>query len=65
MKVTSIASKQERNCLALRRGMHLILKQDSLRFKQRFFITIAAYPNTEFPITLSGAKDFLKNGTIY
>ncbi|EMO46832.1 hypothetical protein LEP1GSC187_2208 [Leptospira santarosai str. ZUN179] len=65
MKVVSIDSKQKRNCSALRRGGHLILKKDILRFAGCcLWITLVNYPNFCYPITLSGAKDFLKNGTV-
>ncbi len=65
MKVISIDSKQKRNCLALRKGGCLILKKDILRFEGCCLqITLINYPNRCYPITLTGAKGFLKNGTV-
>ncbi|MCD1166201.1 hypothetical protein KQY10_11435 [Leptospira interrogans] len=65
MKVVNISSKQKRNCLALRKGGHLILEKDILRFEGCCLrITLINYPNRHYPITLTGAKSFLKNGTV-
>ncbi|WP_000864665.1 hypothetical protein [Leptospira interrogans] len=65
MKVINISSKQKRNCLALRKGGHLIFKKDILRFEGCCLrITLINYPTCDFPITLTGAKSFLKNGMV-
>ncbi len=64
MKVFSIDSKQKRNAFWLRRGAFLTLNGDYIRLRYGFlWITVKAWPERCFRITLQGAKQFLNNGS--
>ncbi|AKP25932.1 hypothetical protein [Leptospira interrogans] len=65
MKVTSIDSKRKRNSILLRKGKDIIFGGDCLHLKYgSLWIQCKAYPTLCFPITLTGAKGFLKNGKV-
>ncbi|KXZ27297.1 hypothetical protein AYB34_08600 [Leptospira sp. ZV016] len=56
-------TKRKKNATLLRNGTDIYIKGNRLSLKDGILLaTIKSYPSYRFPITLRGAKQFLKNG---
>ncbi|EMN90562.1 hypothetical protein [Leptospira weilii] len=68
MKVTSIDDlRKKRNSIFLRKGKDLILDngQSMHLLTRNLWVAVPEFfPDKYFPVTLAGAKQFLKHGTV-
>ncbi|EMO41660.1 hypothetical protein LEP1GSC186_2063 [Leptospira noguchii serovar Autumnalis str. ZUN142] len=64
MKAENISlKKRKKNATLLRKGTDLTLNEDYIHLRDgSLWVASWAWPNLCFPITLQGAKQFLKNG---